>query len=90
MTEVAKLRKGDFKAKLYLGNNSIGHVRDIFRARTNMVEEFKGNVKNKYKNYTGSELTKVHKRSVSRVFVPKINKIINYLKLYKVFLLIHR
>ena len=62
MTKVAELRKGDFEAKLYLGNKSIGQVRDIFRARTNTVE---GNVKNiihidKIKNQRNMSVPKDH------------------------------
>ena len=49
MTKLEKLLKEDCKAKEYLGMKSLNDVRDIFRARTLMLEGFKGNHKNMYK-----------------------------------------
>ena len=45
-----KLKSEDCKMKEYMSYKSLKEVRDIFRSRTNLVEGFKGNFKNLYKN----------------------------------------
>ena len=44
------LLKDDCKAKEYMGMKSLNDVRDIFRARTLMLEGIKGNHKNIYRD----------------------------------------
>ena len=43
---------GDCNLKDYMKLKSLQEVRDIFHARTNMVEGFKGNFKNRYTDST--------------------------------------
>jgi hypothetical protein len=49
-TEALKLEH--CKLKDYMNLKSLKEVRDIFRVRTNFVEGFKGNFKNRYKHTT--------------------------------------
>ena len=53
MTKLEELKDGDYEAKPYLKLKSLGQVREIFRARTNMIEGFRANFKNRY---TGTSL----------------------------------
>ena len=48
MTKLEELKLGDYEAKPYLKLKSLGQVREIFRSRTNMVEGFRANYKNRY------------------------------------------
>ena len=45
-----KLKSEDCAMKDYMRSKSLQEVCDIFRTRTNLVEGFKGNFKNLYKN----------------------------------------
>ena len=47
-----KLKMEDCNLKDYMKLKSLQVVRDIFRTRTNLVEGFKGNFKNRYKEST--------------------------------------
>ena len=49
-TKLENLLKDDCKTKDYMGLKSLHHVRDIFRAETNMLEGIKGNHKNMYRD----------------------------------------
>ena len=48
-TKLEELKLGDCKIKPYMERKSLKQVRDIFRARTQMVEGFKANFKNMYR-----------------------------------------
>ena len=49
MTKMEWLAVDDFKMKEYMKNKSLHVVREIFRARTQLVEGIKGNYKNLYR-----------------------------------------
>ena len=48
MTKMSELIKGDCRTKPYMDEKSLNQVRETFRTRTNMLEGFKGNFKNRY------------------------------------------
>ena len=45
---MSELIKGVCKTKSYMDEKSLSQVRETFRTRTNMLEGFKGNFKNRY------------------------------------------
>jgi hypothetical protein len=49
-SKTLKLKSEDCNLKDYMNYKSIKEVRDIFRVRTNLVEGFKGNFKNRYRD----------------------------------------
>ena len=50
MKKLQGINSDDCNAKSYLATKSLTEVRDMFRARTNMTEGFKGNFKNMHKD----------------------------------------
>ena len=48
MSKLEELKLGDYEAKPYLKLKSLGQEREIVRTRTNMVEGFRANYKNRY------------------------------------------
>ena len=70
-TKLENLLKDDCKTKDKMGLKSLHDVRDIFRARTNMLEGIKGNHKNMYRDQDmkcgGATLSWTHSPMSSRV-----------------------